>query len=173
MEPKNPDLEIPTEEPGEFAKGEEVLEDGSVLIPDRRSPEAVLFGKLYYVWWRILEAMTGRGLPWQNSVYMPTEMDALPIYIVGKDGGFTRVPGRERKLYGGLEELQKDLDEWLAYYNGSRTHQGKRCKGRTPLQTFLDGKALAEERRIKPPAPTPRMGLVSSTSEAVGAAVDI
>lgn len=30
-----------------------------------------------------------------------------------------------KKLYKTLEELQKDLDEWLSYYNNERTHQGK------------------------------------------------
>ena len=39
----------------------------------------------------------------------------------------------------GLEELQTDLDEWLRRYNEERTHQGKMCCGRTPMQTFLDG----------------------------------
>ena len=78
-----------------------------------------------------------------------------------------------RKLYTGLEELQKDLDEWLIYYNESRTHQGKRCKGRTPLQTFLDSKDLATERRIEPMAPTPRMGLPLCPSEAEATAAAI
>ena len=32
-----------------------------------------------------------------------------------------------KKLYQTLEELQKDLDEWLSYYNNKRTHQGKMC----------------------------------------------
>lgn len=44
-----------------------------------------------------------------------------------------------KKLYGDLEELQKDLDEWLIYYNNERTHQGKMCNGRTPMDTLLDG----------------------------------
>lgn len=30
-----------------------------------------------------------------------------------------------KKLYGSMEELQKDLDEWMDYYNNHRTHQGK------------------------------------------------
>ena len=51
-----------------------------------------------------------------------------------------------RKLYQSLEELQKDLDEWLTYYNAERTHQGKMCCGRTPMQTFLDGKTLWIEK---------------------------
>ena len=45
-----------------------------------------------------------------------------------------------RKIYRSLEELQNDLDEWLAYYNNDRTHQGKMCCGRTPMQTLIEGK---------------------------------
>lgn len=45
-----------------------------------------------------------------------------------------------RKIYRTLEEMQADLDEWLAYYNNDRTHQGKMCCGRTPMQTLIDGK---------------------------------
>ena len=45
-----------------------------------------------------------------------------------------------RKIYRSLEELQVDLDDWLRYYNQERTHQGKMCCGRTPMQTLIDGK---------------------------------
>lgn len=45
-----------------------------------------------------------------------------------------------RKIYRTIEELQADLDEWIAYYNNDRTHQGKMCCGRTPMQTLIDGK---------------------------------
>ena len=51
-----------------------------------------------------------------------------------------------RKIYISLEELQKDLDEWLDFYNRERTHQGKMCCGRTPLDTFFDGKKIWEEK---------------------------
>jgi transposase InsO family protein len=70
---------------------------------------------------------------------------------------FYRVTFRKR-IYAGLDELQADLDEWLLYYNERRTHQGKRCQGRTPMQTFMEGKKLAQERRITPTAEPPRMG---------------
>ncbi|OFE42905.1 IS481 family transposase, partial [Acinetobacter towneri] len=43
-----------------------------------------------------------------------------------------------KKLYSSLEELQVDLDDWLKFYNTERTHQGKMCCGRTPLETLLD-----------------------------------
>jgi transposase InsO family protein len=53
-----------------------------------------------------------------------------------------------KKLYASLEELQADLDSWLAHYNNERTHQGKMCCGRTPLDTLIDGKQLWEEKLI-------------------------
>ena len=51
-----------------------------------------------------------------------------------------------RKLYNSLEELQADLDTWIDHYNTERTHQGKRCCGRTPMQTLLDGKSIWNEK---------------------------
>lgn len=47
-----------------------------------------------------------------------------------------------KKLYGSLDELQHDLDEWIQSYNVERTHQGKMCCGRTPLATMLAGKEI-------------------------------
>lgn len=51
-----------------------------------------------------------------------------------------------KKIYNTLDELQKDLDDWLDYYNHQRTHQGKMCCGRTPMQTFLEGKTVWDEK---------------------------
>jgi len=45
-----------------------------------------------------------------------------------------------RKIYPSIEELQRDLDEWLDYYNNDLIHQGKMCCGQTPMQTLIDGK---------------------------------
>lgn len=53
-----------------------------------------------------------------------------------------------KKLYGDLSELQKDLDEWLVYYNNDRTHQGKMCNGRTPMDTLLDGKQIWAQKNL-------------------------
>ncbi len=30
----------------------------------------------------------------------------------------------------------------MKYYNYERTNQGKRCKGRTPMEPFIEGKDL-------------------------------
>ena len=53
-----------------------------------------------------------------------------------------------KKIYESLVELQTDLDHWIEYYNKKRTHQGKMCYGRTPWQTFLDGKEIVKEKMI-------------------------
>ena len=51
-----------------------------------------------------------------------------------------------KKIYTSLEDLQKDVDEWLHYYNYERSHSGKYCYGKTPMQTFQDSKHLALEK---------------------------
>src|SRR6201994_4660917 len=53
-----------------------------------------------------------------------------------------------KRLYASLEQLQADLDEWLREYNEERTHSGKYCYGKTPLQTFLDSRHLAHEKQL-------------------------
>jgi transposase InsO family protein len=53
-----------------------------------------------------------------------------------------------KKIYSDIESLQNDLDEYIDEYNNDRTHQGKRCQGRTPMQTFIEGKRLCEEKNL-------------------------
>jgi transposase InsO family protein len=51
-----------------------------------------------------------------------------------------------KKIYGGIDELQRDLDSWLAEYNEVRPHQGRWCYGKTPMQTFIATLPLAREK---------------------------
>jgi transposase InsO family protein len=51
-----------------------------------------------------------------------------------------------KKIYEDINALQKDLDEWINYYNNDRTHQGKMCCGRTPIDTLIDGKRIWKEK---------------------------
>jgi transposase InsO family protein len=53
-----------------------------------------------------------------------------------------------KKIYNSLQQLQTDLDEWIEQYNRERTHTGKYCFGRTPLQTFRETKHLAQAKRL-------------------------
>jgi len=58
-----------------------------------------------------------------------------------------------RKLYHSMEQLQEDVDNWIEQYNRERTHSGKYCYGKTPMQTFIESVHLAHEKqldRIKP-----------------------
>lgn len=51
-----------------------------------------------------------------------------------------------KKIYHSIEELQKDVDVWLKHYNNHRSHSGKYCYGKTPMQTYLDSKHIALEK---------------------------
>ena len=53
-----------------------------------------------------------------------------------------------KKVYPSVVELQADLDEWIRTYNEECEHQGRRCFGKTPMQTFLDAKSIAKEEVI-------------------------
>jgi transposase InsO family protein len=54
-----------------------------------------------------------------------------------------------KKIYSDTTVLQTDLDNYMRKYNHERTHQGKRCKGRTPMQTFIEGKNLFNEKNLE------------------------
>lgn len=58
---------------------------------------------------------------------------------------FYRVAFR-KKIYRTLDELQADLVTWLQEYNERRSHQGRWCYGKTPMQTFVDRVPLAKEK---------------------------
>ena len=60
---------------------------------------------------------------------------------------FYRIAFR-KKLYRSIDELQIDLDTWVAEFNRQRPHQGRWCFGKTPMQTFLDAKPIAQEKMI-------------------------
>ena len=53
-----------------------------------------------------------------------------------------------KKLYGSLDEMQFDLDEWMKYYNQDRAHSGRYCYGKTPMETFKESLILARQKMI-------------------------
>ena len=53
-----------------------------------------------------------------------------------------------KKLFRSLEELQLEVDNWLKIFNEMRPHSGRFCYGKTPMQTFLDSKHIAQEKNL-------------------------
>jgi transposase InsO family protein len=53
-----------------------------------------------------------------------------------------------KKIYNDLDDLQKDVDVWLEYYNNERTHTGKHCYGKTPMQTWINSLNLAKGKLL-------------------------
>jgi hypothetical protein len=58
-----------------------------------------------------------------------------------------------KKLYTGLDDLQKDLDEWIRHYNEERPHSGRYCYGKTPMQTFAESLPLAKQKLLNNMSP--------------------
>lgn len=54
-----------------------------------------------------------------------------------------------KKIYNSIEQLQQDLDVWLDEYNNQRTHSGKYCFGRTPMQTWKESLDLAKNKMLE------------------------
>lgn len=60
---------------------------------------------------------------------------------------FYRIAFR-KKIYRSLDELQADVDAWVYDYNHHRPHSGRYCYGKTPMQTFLEGKKIALDKQL-------------------------
>ena len=84
---------------------------------------------------------------------------------------FYKIAFRKR-VYRSLDELQGDLDAFVHVYNHERTHQGKRCQGRTPIATFVDALPLALEKQIDPPPQPPTETPPRMSEEAARQAAD-
>ncbi len=53
-----------------------------------------------------------------------------------------------KKIYCTLEELQTDVDLWIREYYQERTHSGKYCFGKPPIQMLTDSLHLAREKDL-------------------------
>ncbi len=54
-----------------------------------------------------------------------------------------------KKIYRSIDELQADPDGWMRDDNTLRTHQGRWCCGKTPMQTFIDTLPVAKEKLLQ------------------------
>jgi hypothetical protein len=54
-----------------------------------------------------------------------------------------------KKIYSSIEGMQHDLDVWMNFYNTERTHTGKYCFGKTPMEKFIDSKPIAMSKQLQ------------------------
>lgn len=98
---------------------------------------------------------------WMNTI-IKWMGDLYGILQLGHGGLGEKVMGRaslymdmnnqsafRKKIYRTIEELQADLDKWMYYYNNERTHSGKHCFGKTPIETLKLTIPLAKEKLLK------------------------
>jgi transposase InsO family protein len=64
-----------------------------------------------------------------------------------------------KKIYNSLEDLQKDIDNWLEEYNKIRAHSGRFCFGKTPQETFEESRHLAQAKMLNNTQPTSLEGV--------------
>jgi len=126
---------------------------------------------------RILRVLTDRGSEYCGKI----ERHEFQLYLAIEDIDHTRTKAKSpqtngicerfhqtiqnefyavafrKKLYKSIEELQEDLNKWIEEYNGSRSHSGKYCHGRTPLATFQEAWHLAKAKMLDEIEQTPQM----------------
>jgi transposase InsO family protein len=54
-----------------------------------------------------------------------------------------------KQIHRIIEDFQAHLDVWMRDYNTNRTHQGRWCYGKTPMQTFIDMLSVAKEKLLQ------------------------
>lgn len=90
----------------------------------------------------LLRILTDRG-----TEYCGRQTDhAYQLYLAIEDIDHTRTRAKSPQTNGICERFH--LDDWIAWYNQERTHSGKYCYGKTPLQTFLDSLHLAKQKQL-------------------------
>ena len=53
-----------------------------------------------------------------------------------------------KTVFENIDQLQKELDKWINHYDTERTHQGKMCCGRTPMETLLNEKKIWLDKKL-------------------------
>ncbi|MDO3645293.1 IS481 family transposase [Mucilaginibacter sp. L3T2-6] len=76
-----------------------------------------------------------------------------------------------KKIYRSIAELQADLDKWMLNYNNERTHSGRYCFGKTPMQTFMDSIPMAQEKLLERLAEDQLLSLTPQSDEIKAASV--
>lgn len=140
---------------------------------------------------RLLRVLTDRGTEYCGS----REQHEYQLYLAIEDVDHTKIKAKSpqtngicerfhrtiqnefyaiafrKKIYSSLEQLQHDLDEWMLDYNTRRTHSGRFCFGKTPMETFLTSKHIASEHYLESLTETKNPDQ-ADTTKSVGAGQD-
>ena len=118
---------------------------------------------------RLLRVLTDRGTEYCGS----REHHEYQLYLAIEDIDHTKIKAKSpqtngicerfnrtvknefydiafrKKIYSSIEQIQNDLDDWMLEYNTCRTHSGKFCFGKTPMQTFMESIDMAKEHYLE------------------------
>src|SRR5690349_23896152 len=108
---------------------------------------------------RLLRVLTDRGSEYCGNL----EHHEYELFLALEDIDHSRTKAKSPQTNGICErfhrtmldefyrvafrkKIYRTLDDWLIEYNEQRTHQGRWCFGKTPMQTFLDALPLSKEK---------------------------
>lgn len=118
---------------------------------------------------RVMRMLTGRGTEYCGN----RETHEFELYLAIEDIDHSKIKAKSpqtngicerfnrtvqnefyaiafrKKIYTSIDQLQADLDAWMNHYNAEGTHSGKYCFGKTPMQTFIEGIAVARRYDIQ------------------------
>ncbi len=86
--------------------------------------------------------------------------------------GFYAIAFR-KKIYRSIGELQADLNKWMGSYNNERTHSGRYCFGKTPMQPFTNSLPLAKEKLLETLAEDPLLAHARRSDEPIAGAAEV
>lgn len=139
----------------------------ALVAADMLNDRVVPFYEQYDL--RLLRVLTDRGSEYCGS----RERHEYELYLAIEDIDHTKIKAKSpqtngicerfnrtvknefydiafrKKIYSSIEQLQDDLDRWMSEYNTQRTHSGKHCFGKTPMQTLRDSIHIAKEHYIE------------------------
>lgn len=135
---------------------------GALVAADMLNDRVIPFYEAYGI--PLLRVLTDRGTEYCGA----REHHAYELFLAIEDVEHTKTKARHpqtngicerfhqtiqnefyavafrKKLYGSIGEIQADLDDWVIGYNEHRSHSGKVCEGRTPLETWIAGVPIAQ-----------------------------
>tara|TARA_A100001391_G_scaffold108230_2_gene72651 strand:- start:8908 stop:9309 length:402 start_codon:yes stop_codon:yes gene_type:complete len=83
-------------------------------------------------------------------------LNIVAVHHTSLDEHFLRGP---REVHENVDEMQTDLDDYLARYNTKQPYQGRDMKGRTPYPMFVKGLHKEKKTVAKTAAQTEKMNL--------------
>ena len=95
---------------------------------------------------KLMRMLTDRGTEYCGN----RETHEYELYLAIEDIDHSKIKAKSPQTNGICERFNRTVqDIWMNSYNTQRTHSGKYCFGKTPMQTFLEGIEVARRYQLQ------------------------